>query len=646
MSDELEDLRQQVARLEVENREIAQKLFDHYEWSRRMRKLLHEEIQSLRNISLEYQFLEFFKRHYIKTTGLPRKALLEDAGALKISLVIAPLKDTPEFEAWFRAILRQDHENFDLIVVLGRSFPELPVLAEAPEKAKIVRVSDELSEAERVRAGFGYRSGAICGFIRETDWLYPGSLKNVASFFLDNIAAQVMTPSALSVLDEFLVLANTPAETVFLDLWNFSFARFSGVFFRREAFEVIHGIDAEAGKAWEYATMLRFARSFNLKRCEATIFFSVGRDSDTTEIAEADSFDAVRTSFERIIWKPEWFRQRLRSLVKDWRTKLFSRRVPLWFPVAKLPDPRISRIDRNDLSVTVRCPITDEVVDRFLFSLALCPPSEAQIVDVYYSSRSSLAALRRRRVREPLPKMDVSVFGEASSRKSRWKFLIPAVAGSAVSRVSSSPIALPELDEVGFAASYAAIANSLLAHSNEPAGEALWLGDVRYWPESHAAGLPTYAEKHEWDALPGLAIVNFAQMQEWEFLKDRTEDLASRYSLIHLAGVLQYCSRPRYLLRVLASALQYGGLLLISTPNLDSEQLAIAGPGWSHWEPDRAQFIFGVQSLRDLLRHCGFEEKALLSFSYSPGTKVTGRAIASGKSLRQDLFLGLFSKIY
>lgn len=646
MSDELEDLRQQVTRLKVENREISQKLFDHYEWSRRMRKLLHEEIQILRNISLEYQFLEFFKRHYIKTTGLSRRALLEDTGALKISLVIAPPNDTSEFEAWFRGILRQDHENFDLIVVLGRSFPELPVLAEAPDKAKIVRVSDELSEAERVRAGFAYRSGSICGFIRETDWLYPGSLKNVASFFASNIAAQVMTPLAVSVMDQFLALTNTPSEWVFLDLWNSSFARFSGVFFRREAFEEIHGIDAEAGKAWEYATMLRFARSFNLKRCEATIFFSLARDSETTEIAAADSYDSVRTSFERIIWKPEWFRQRLRSLLKDWRTKLVSRRVPLWFPVAKIPESRISRIDGIDLSVTIRCPITDEIVDRFLFSLALCPPSEAQIVDVYYSTRSSLAALRRRRVRESLPKMDGSVFGEASSGKSRWKYLIPTAAGPAVSCISPTPAALRDFDEVGFAASYTMITNSLLSHANQPAGEALWLGDIRYRPESNAAGLPTYAEKHYWDALPGLAIVNFAQMQEWEFLKDRTEDLASQFSLIHLAGVLQYCSRPRYLLRVLASALQYGGLLLISTPNLDSERLGVAGPGWRHWEPDRAQFIFGVQSLRNLLRHCGFEEKTLLSFSYSHGAKATGRVIASGKSLRQDLLLGLFSKIY
>src|ERR1700730_12405843 len=140
--DESENLRQQIARLEIENREISQKLFDQYEWNRERQKLLDDEISGLRRISVEYQMLDFFLRQYEKTTGLPRKALLEDAGAIQISLVIAPLEWSTVFEAWFRSILNQEHDNFEVIAVLGRSFPELPIIAEAPERIRIVRVAD------------------------------------------------------------------------------------------------------------------------------------------------------------------------------------------------------------------------------------------------------------------------------------------------------------------------------------------------------------------------------------------------------------------------------------------------------------------------------------------------------------------------
>ena len=101
------------------------------------------------------------------------------------------------------------------------------------------------------------------------------------------------------------------------------------------------------------------------------------------------------------------------------------------------------------------------------------------------------------------------------------------------------------------------------------------------------------------------------------------------FNLIHLAGILQLCRRPRHLLRFLAFALKFDAPILISTPNLDSDDLRLLGPAWCHWDPQRTCFIYGAQSLRALMRHCGFEEKILISFSHSSWKAASRRNLAN-----------------
>ena len=618
--DESENLRQQIARLEIENREISQKLFDQYEWNRERQKLLHDEISGLRRISVEYQMLDFFLRQYEKTTGLPRKALLEDAGAIQISLVIAPLEWSTVFEAWFRSILNQEHDNFEVIAVLGRSFPELPIIAEAPERIRIVRVADSAPLAQRVEVGFNHRSGSICGFLSEAEWLYPGSLRNVALFFAENPSVQVMSPPAVSVCNDLMVLRHTPEGQFFMDLWTAAHVRFGGVFFRREAFEIVHGIDSSAEGAWQYATMLRFARCFDVKRSNALVVATVETDPATVHKEAGKEYDAVRASFQKMIWKLEWFRQRLRSLLGSLRSKLFAFPPPLWFPTAGTTTCRSETSSSINLEKMPRCPITEELPDRFLFCLLRNSPGDDPVVDVFFSTRSALAMLSRR-AGSPWREEDrlaLCVSKGPSPSQPAWQFL-PTVQPALASQSDGPAMAetVSNSDTTDLPSTYEVLAESMLSNHFHSKSVSLWLGDAWLRPSSQAAGLLRYEEMCDWKAMPWLASVDFEHLRKSGFLEDRNAETGSQFDLIHLAGVLHYCARPRYLLRVLASALKYGGVLLLSTPNLDSDQLARQGPAWTHWEPDRTQFVYGLQSLRALLEHCGFKEEAVTTFTHS-----------------------------
>jgi hypothetical protein len=657
--DELENLRQQIARLEIENREISQKLFDQYEWNRERQKSLHDEISGLRRISVEYQVLDFFLRQYEKTTGLPRKVLLEDAGAIRISLVIAPLAWSTVFEVWFRSILNQEHDNFEVITVLGRSFPELPIIAEAPGRIRIVRVADSVPQAQRVNVGFNHRSGSICGFLSEAEWLYPGSLRNVALFFAENPSVQVMSPAAVSVCNDLMVLRHTPERQFFMDLWTAADVHFGGVFFRREAFEIVHGIDSSAEGAWQYATILHFARCFDVRRSDALVVVRVDTDPATVPKDAGKEYDAVRASFQKLIWKLEWFRQRLRPLLGSLRSKLLAFPPPLWFPAAGTTTSKTT--STINLEKTPRCPITEELPDRFLFSLLRNATGGDRVVDVFFSSRSAVAMLSRR-AGSPWREEDkraLYVSKGPSPGRPAWQFL-PAVQPSLASQSDGPAMAeTSSTDTTDLASIYEVLAKSMLGNHFNSKSVSLWLGDAWLRPSSEEGGLLRYEEMCDWEAMPWLASVDFEQLRKSGFLEDRNAETGSQFDFIHLAGVLHYCARPRYLLRVLASALKFGGMLLLSTPNLDSDQLARQGPAWTHWEPDRTQFVYGLRSLRALMVHCGFKQETITTFTRSSsrpdGPLLSQRASFPSRKgpmsnlpprFRNDYLLGRFVKIY
>jgi hypothetical protein len=206
---------------------------------------------------------------------------------------------------------------------------------------------------------------------------------------------------------------------------------------------------------------------------------------------------------------------------------------------------------------------------------------------------------------------------------------------------------------------------------NQKSGHALWIGDSRLSPDSSAA--EGYSQIRVWDEYPALWEADFESLQSSDILLDRNAATGAGFDLIHLAGVLQFCSRPRHLLRFLALALNYEGSILISTSNLNSADLRLLGPAWCHWRPRRTRFIYGAKALCTLMRHCGFEEKKIITFSHplwwsesrqnlgnalplgpnSTGSEWTSATFESAKqakaadeapSLDGDFLIGLFSR--
>jgi hypothetical protein len=659
--EEVEMLRERLRRLETEHAEIQQKLFDQYEWTREKTKAFAEELQSLRSISLEYKILDFLRGIYQRTTGLPRTTLEEEVEKVKVSLVAVPEKGNPNTDEWLRSLLRQTHTNFDLTVVIGTSDTELSKDIRDSANVRIVRTDDNYSDAVRANVGLGYGSGDVWGVVVGGYWPYARSLENVARFFAAHRTCQVMLPLDVSVFNNNLIAPTEyPGQQDFMELWKKYTGGHGCFFFRPKAFKKIGRINYEAGDAWLFGTLLQLAWHFSIERPDRLVVVNATPASGPERRSRIESQNEwVRQHFYDFGFfneyrEPVWYfplehataklrdrRIRIervyrhaRGALFKVRRKLFSPHLPLHFPVNAEQQLGGLQGVRVDLSGIEACPLTERLPDRFLFSFATS--GAGRVADTYYASETSLAIVNRERFctggsQEPEGE---AASNQASSRNAGWRFIRPISFTGITASPSDVPEPKPEKLKHAAQLPAAYVTATATVLNTEKATDALWIGDPRFGPSDNSD--VSYNERRIWDDYPALASVEFEALTRSNVLAGRSTEAG--FDLIHLAGVIQFCRRPRHLLRFLAFALKFDSAILISTPNLDSSELRLVGPAWCHWEPDRTCFVYGAKSLRALMRHCGFEEKKLVTFSHpswqlaSRGNVANGLPMQSGSS--------------
>ena len=650
--EEIEVLREKLRRLEAEHADVQQRLFDQYEWTREKTKAFDKELRSLRSISLEYKLLDFVRQIYQRTTGLPEKTLEEDVEKLKIFLAAVPTKNDPNTDAWIRSLLRQTHLNFEVVVVIGDSDPEPAQDIKDSANVRIVRTKDEYSDAVRANIGLCFASGDIWGVIAGGYWPYARSIENVARFFAGNKTSQVMLPANLNSFTLGLVApAEDPHREAFFGLWKSYTGRHGSFFFSPKAYEKIGRINYEASDAWLFGTLLQLAWHFPVGRPNSLVVVNAIAESSPDERAQVESSNAwVRQHFYSLGFfneylKPVWYFpveqstpklrhrrleiekvfQRLRNLLCQLQRRFYSPDFPLHFPAASDQQARVAKMASIDLSQVPCCPLTERLPDRFLFTLA--PLEPGPLADVYYASDSSVAVISHGRalsggLEEPQSRRASE---EAEVQKTGWRFIRPIVLDGADKALPRQPQAGPEGSGrvAGLQASYEAAVKNVL--DSEKVTDALWIGDAPFIPSENTT--IKYADRRVWAEHPALATANAETLIGSNFMFGRNEETG--FDLIHLAGVLQFCHRPRHLLRFLAFVLKFNTPILVSTPNLDSNDLRVLGPAWCHWDPRRSCFIYGAKSLRALMRHCGFEEKILVSFNHSSWRAASRRNLAN-----------------
>ena len=107
------------------------------------------------------------------------------------------------------------------------------------------------------------------------------------------------------------------------------------------------------------------------------------------------------------------------------------------------------------------------------------------------------------------------------------------------------------------------------------------------------ASLPASIAAHDHDVFHG-------------YLSDAPYELDS-FDVVRLNNVIEHASSPRALVHDIERVLRPGGLLYISTPNVDSCSLALHRAGWKYVGGQGHIYLLGLKTLRKLLETEGFE---------------------------------------
>ncbi|HEX5336909.1 MAG TPA: class I SAM-dependent methyltransferase [Gallionella sp.] len=95
------------------------------------------------------------------------------------------------------------------------------------------------------------------------------------------------------------------------------------------------------------------------------------------------------------------------------------------------------------------------------------------------------------------------------------------------------------------------------------------------------------------------------------------------FDVIAMSQTIEHLYDPAATLRECLRILKPGGLLVMTTPNVNSVGAHEFGASWRGWEPPRHLHLFSVQSLRQLAQRTGFEIDE--ACTYSAGSAVVYR---------------------
>lgn len=94
------------------------------------------------------------------------------------------------------------------------------------------------------------------------------------------------------------------------------------------------------------------------------------------------------------------------------------------------------------------------------------------------------------------------------------------------------------------------------------------------------------------------------------------ESFDKEFDLIYLGQVFEHFEKPLEVLQKLQEVLKPGGVIVMTTPNLQSKQRKLFGPTWAHWHAPYHRHIFSPKSLRSMASASSLKVKRMTSHSH------------------------------
>ncbi|ADJ28054.1 sulfotransferase [Nitrosococcus watsonii] len=614
-----------------------------------------KQFYSLQNMGLKARLrgdLGYLKKRLKQKIkdGLWRAVQGPPAPPLPRITIVTPVLNGAQFiEATLRSVLIQAYPALEFIIVDGGSTDDtLSIIDKIQNDPDFKdKISCVISEPDRgmydaIAKGFSRATGEILAYLNADDLLEGGALDAVGDYFSHH-------PRVAVIYHEDTVLVNgwkypnirQPRGINTVDLLNKHILFQDGVFFRREAYQAIGGLRRDLKLAGDYDLWLRLSARFKFIRRAGHVSCFRIRQGQFSENMEAynEEMDRARHDFlsqASRLQALRWQFQKKYTFFSDLIRKI-SKSTHLFFPLdfSNLPPPPIT-LDGTEYGQALS-PIDGRPAEQFLFSTPDTRFGDKGINYIYLDTRHSIAVthppiqpaeldrLYQRHYSAPLSSIN-SPEGPSPYRqfsgKRRWeKLLLRLPVERWLSFFSSNDLWLDNtLNEL----------SNTLQSSQINIHSPLRVLDAGCFEGHLLDGIA--AARKSWRGYglePNPQAVEIARSKGHCVWQGGAEDAAEiipapyQFDVIFMGQSIEHVDNPVRVLRRLRLLLAPGGVLVVSTPNLDSRQINWFGPTWAHWHAPYHRYIFSRKGLLALARQTGLHPVCFKTFSHCYWTAMS-----------------------
>ncbi|MDB5362708.1 MAG: glycosyl transferase family 2 [Rhodospirillales bacterium] len=569
--------------------------------------------------------------------GAPAPDMSAPSRLPRISIVTPVLNARDTIAETIESVLDQAYPDLEYILVDGGSTDGTrEIIQRYADRLDLVIAEPDEGMYDAVAKGFTRATGEVLAWLNADDLYLPGGLDRVGRHFAAFPDERVIYFENLLSIGAWR-FANQPLGLVdFHRLADGHFLYQDGVFFRRIAYDAVGGLDRTLKLAGDWALWLALARRYPLRRLDGQVSsfrIRAGQLSEDMAAYEAECADvaarlrSTRSQAERLAELPS----RLALALVEWLETAAGRIGPrrrFHFPLAFDEDVPAPRGAASLAAAPARCPITGALPKQLLFSSPDTRFGEPAMNEIWYHPDSHLAAIGPEIDRPSLRRLHDIHYGgglreiKAPAEESPSPFrhyrnrsdrLVRAFA-----RLMPAPLRralVPWTDATS--AEMKRMTRGLLPRRTvalRVLDLACFEGDLL--DGFHAEGWRTFG------CDPSERAVEAARAKGHQVWLGGIEDALrvipaeERFDLVILAHTLEHATEPLAALQRAARLLEPDGLILISTPNLDSAQIDLYGPTWAHWHPPFHRFIFSAKSLAILAAASGLRCLRTRSWSH------------------------------
>jgi glycosyltransferase involved in cell wall biosynthesis len=505
----------------------------------------------------------------------------------KITIVTPALNSEKYLEETIKSILEQDYPNLEYIIIDGGSTDgTLDIIKKYEHNLAHWKSGPDKTMYDGIAKGFEKATGEILGWINSDDLLEAGCLQKVGGHFMKHPRHQVVYFENIVEKDGWWV-PNRPHIDVGLgELLDCYVIYQDGVFFRREAYERIGGLNRSFLVAGDYDLWLRLSRRYRLHRCAGHVscfrlvpgqlsMSNWGRYLE--EIRR--SRDALKERLTPLELKRAAWGKMFRKL-PNYFSRKFRRRVwPIknenhpWAPVTPPPPPSV---------LECRCPICNGYPHRLLFSSPDTAMGDRRLWRLYECRECNAGFI--------FPRPDNSTLQELyeNSYSSDIEGVCPAPEGyySPYRGRSLFPYRIIRVLQRAFPFLHKRLGmlhDDFVPIDERPEAAVLVVGCLEGRILEHFGNL---GYKNLWGIEPNRKAAEVARSRGFEV---NTGDAALSgwphrpVDAIILNHALGRSSDPVGFLTSIKRLLAPNGGIYLCSPNFDSAFIDFYGPAWAHW---------------------------------------------------------------